>query len=90
MVMSSWKDYNWKSTGPDDGCDSHCIQHPCGVCIAPELNPDIYIHKLEKAIEQAIKELKTVNFGHDAPIRFSSPYLIGKVRSILENLLKNQ
>lgn len=23
--------YNWKSTGPG-GCDSHCIEHPCGPC----------------------------------------------------------
>lgn len=22
---------NWKSTGPD-GCDAHCIPHPCGPC----------------------------------------------------------
>ncbi len=25
------EDYNWNSTGPD-GCDSHCIPHPCGRC----------------------------------------------------------
>lgn len=24
--------YNWKSTGPG-GCDTHCIEHPCGPCI---------------------------------------------------------
>lgn len=23
--------YNWTSTGPG-GCDSHCIEHPCGWC----------------------------------------------------------
>lgn len=25
------KKYNWESTGPG-GCDSHCIEHPCGPC----------------------------------------------------------
>lgn len=24
--------YNWKSVGPG-GCDTHCIEHPCGPCI---------------------------------------------------------
>lgn len=23
--------YNWKMEGPG-GCDSHCIEHPCGEC----------------------------------------------------------
>jgi len=23
--------YKWESTGPG-GCDSHCIEHPCGPC----------------------------------------------------------
>ena len=24
--------YNWRSKGPE-GCDSHCIEHPCGMCV---------------------------------------------------------
>lgn len=24
--------FNWVSTGPG-GCDSHCIEHPCGPCM---------------------------------------------------------
>lgn len=30
--------YNWKSTGPG-GCDSHCIEHPCGPCITGKNKP---------------------------------------------------
>ncbi len=29
--MTSDPKYNWKSTGPG-GCDTHCIEHPCGPC----------------------------------------------------------
>lgn len=28
--------YNWTSNSPA-GCDNHCIEHPCGPCIVPEL-----------------------------------------------------
>lgn len=36
--MSETK-YNWVSTGPG-GCDSHCIEHPCGPC-ARQFDPSI-------------------------------------------------
>lgn len=35
-MKKSYKDYNWTSIGPE-GCDDHCIESPCGYCIAPEL-----------------------------------------------------
>lgn len=31
MKLLKRADYNWNSTGPG-GCDSHCIEHPCGRC----------------------------------------------------------
>lgn len=30
-MKRNYEDYNWNSTGPD-GCDSHCVPHPCGPC----------------------------------------------------------
>lgn len=30
--------YNWESVGPG-GCDSHNIEHPCGVCITGKRKP---------------------------------------------------
>lgn len=39
--------FNWESTGPD-GCDDHCIEHPCGPCITGYRSAEAY----EKAQEQ--------------------------------------
>ncbi len=30
--------YNWIGNGPD-GCDNHCIPHPCGPCITGKNRP---------------------------------------------------
>lgn len=62
--MKKWTDYNWRGDGPS-GCDSHCIPHPCGPCMAPELRPTFYhvlaeYDRIKKVLQELQKE--KVNF----------------------------
>ena len=43
-VVKSWfkrrkreASYNWDCVGPG-GCDTHCIEHPCGPCITGRMS----------------------------------------------------
>ena len=55
--------YNWKGSGPS-GCDSHCVSHPCGVCITGKPNKasyerDLYAEQLT-TIETLLEYIEAV------------------------------
>jgi hypothetical protein len=45
-ALANVRKYNWYGFGPD-GCDNHCIKHPCGPCRF-EITLHGYIHKALK------------------------------------------
>ena len=49
-------EYNWKNDGPS-GCDTHCINHPCGPCMTDCFSERQFLRKILTSVRGKLEKL---------------------------------